>query len=55
MEAKMSMTVSLIAVSYNSSEFICSAIEFILVQHHPHIEYIIIDGGSKDGTFDLPP
>ena len=44
------MKISIITVCYNSEAFIASAINSVLSQTHPNIEYIVIDGGSKDGT-----
>jgi len=45
--------VSVITVVYNNKTFIQSAIESVLRQTYPNIEYIVIDGGSKDGTVDI--
>jgi glycosyltransferase involved in cell wall biosynthesis len=47
------MKVSIITVSYNSISSIKATIESILSQDYPNIEYIIIDGGSRDGTIDI--
>ncbi len=47
------MKVSIITVVYNGVETIKDTIESILAQTYPEIEYIIIDGGSKDGTVEL--
>ncbi len=48
------MKVSIITVSYNSKDFIKKAIESVLSQSYiGDIEYIIIDGGSSDGTVDI--
>ncbi len=44
---------SIITVSYNSAHTIRDTIESVLAQDHPDIEYIIIDGGSTDGTVDI--
>ncbi len=44
------MTISLITVCYNSSAYIRSAIESVLSQTYPDIEYILVDGGSTDAT-----
>ena len=46
-------TVSIITVSYNSAEKIRDTIESVRRQTYPHIEYIIVDGGSTDGTVDI--
>ena len=47
------MKISIITVCYNSELFISSAIDSVLSQTYPDIEYIIIDGGSKDGTVSI--
>lgn len=47
------MKISLITVSYNSAETIKDTIESVLAQNHPDIEYIIVDGKSKDNTVEI--
>jgi len=47
------LKISIITVCYNSSSFIRSAIESVFSQSHSEIEYIVIDGGSNDGTIDI--
>ncbi len=45
--------VSIITVVFNSVTLLERTIQSILGQTYPNIEYLIIDGGSKDGTVDI--
>lgn len=47
------MKVSVITVCYNSDKFISSAIDSVLTQSYLDIEYIVIDGASKDKTVSI--
>ena len=47
------MKISLITVSYNSAKTIEDTIKCVLSQSHDDIEYIMVDGQSKDGTQDI--
>lgn len=44
------MKISIITVCYNSSKTIARTIESILIQKNVQLEYLIIDGASKDNT-----
>jgi glycosyltransferase involved in cell wall biosynthesis len=46
------MKISIITVVYNNEATISSAIESVLAQTYQDREYIIIDGGSTDGTLE---
>ncbi len=45
--------VSILTVSFNSEATIGRTIESVLIQNYPYIEYIIIDGDSKDKTVEI--
>jgi glycosyltransferase involved in cell wall biosynthesis len=45
--------VSIITISYNSAKTIENSIRSVLRQTYKHIEYIVIDGCSTDGTLDI--
>lgn len=45
--------VTIITVSYNAIDSIEETILNVINQSYPNIEYIIIDGGSTDGTVDV--
>lgn len=47
------MKFSIITACYNPGSSIMTAIESVLSQDYPDIEYIIIDGASTDGTVEL--
>jgi len=47
------MKVSLITACYNSAKTIKTAMESVLSQKGVEIEYIVVDGGSSDGTVDI--
>lgn len=47
------MKVSIITSSFNRASTIEGAIKSVLEQDYPDIEYIIVDGASKDGSLDI--
>jgi glycosyltransferase involved in cell wall biosynthesis len=47
------MKISIITVCYNSEKYIRSAIESVLRQTYENIEYVVVDGSSKDSTLDI--
>ena len=45
--------VTVITVVYNDVSCIEKTMQSVIRQTYPHVEYIVIDGGSVDGTVDL--
>src|SRR6187402_2271204 len=45
--------ISIVTVVYNAKETIERTIKSVISQSYKNIEYIVIDGGSTDGTLDI--
>lgn len=45
--------VSIITPSLNQKEFLPAAIESVLRQQYPRLEYLVVDGGSTDGSLEI--
>ncbi len=45
--------VSIIMPSFNQGQFLETSIHSVLEQDYPNIEYILVDGGSKDNSVEI--
>ncbi|MGA2230098.1 MAG: glycosyltransferase family 2 protein [Tepidisphaeraceae bacterium] len=45
--------ITLVTPSYNHAQYIGMTVRSVVLQRYPDLEYILMDGGSSDGTMDV--
>ncbi len=47
------MKLSIITINYNNAEGLCKTLASVASQTYPHIEHIVVDGGSTDESVEI--
>ncbi|MDD2752686.1 MAG: glycosyltransferase family 2 protein, partial [Candidatus Omnitrophica bacterium] len=53
MQEKVFPKISIVTASFNQAQYLDDTIQSVLSQNYPNLEYIIIDGGSTDGSVEI--
>ncbi len=52
-DARTLPTISIVTTSYQQGQYIEGAVRSVVAQQYPKLEYIVMDGGSTDGSVDV--
>ena len=47
------LSISIVTPSFNQANYLEKTIESVLSQNYPNLQYVVIDGGSQDGSVEI--